>query len=122
MGGLFKKLFSYFPTSLPVGMTEFTKWSADIISMSKVPDNDSTRFTVAVMIFQLNPSEDRKPKRYFIRALNKGAANECANSVATSLKEKQKAAALAEQEKKMQEALGSNNTGAPVNDNVAQNS
>lgn len=102
-------ILSYLPTALPVGMTDFNKWLDDIISLSKVPDNDSTRFAAAVMIFNLRPDEDRKSKRYFIKALNKGAANECANAVAMGFKAKQQAAAAEEKAKKMQESLGSNN-------------
>lgn len=101
-------LFSFLPTALPVGMTEFNSWLDDIISLSKVPDNDSTRFAAAVMIFNLKPDQDRKSKRYFIKALNKGAANECANAIAMGFKEKQKAAAAEEQAKKLQDKLGSN--------------
>lgn len=107
-------LLSYLPTALPVGMTEFNNWSDSILAMSKVPDNDSTRFAVAVMIMHLNATEDRKAKRYFVRALNKSAANECANSVAVALKEKQRAAQVLEAQKKAEAtgiANGSNNKG-----------
>lgn len=83
-------LLSYFPTKLPHGMTEFEEWSRSIIAMSHCPDNESTRFTVAVMILHMDAAEDRKPKRFFVKKLNKAAANQCADAVATKLKEDQK--------------------------------
>lgn len=115
MKKLVQEALSYIPTSLPVGMTDFEKWSKSIIDMSKVPDNDSTRFAVAVMVLHLDSSRDRKPKRYFIKSLNKSAANECANAIAMGLKEKQQAAAKAEAERKLQESVREQQqaTGAP---------
>ncbi len=94
---------SYLPTRLPTGMEEFQGWSDSIISLSDVPDNDSTRFAVAVMILHLGSTEDRKAKRFFVKAMNKGAANEIANAVAQGLKNKQLAAVKAEEEKKARE-------------------
>lgn len=91
-----EELCSYFPTPLPTGMTEFEEWQTSILSMSKVPDNESTRFALSVMILHLSSTEDRKPKRFFIKALNKSAANELANAVAMNIKEKQKARIEAE--------------------------
>lgn len=83
-------LLSYIPTPLPVSMPELKEWQDSILAMSKVPDNDSTRFAVSVMIFHLDATTDRKAKRYFVRALNKSAANEVANAVCMDLKAKQK--------------------------------
>lgn len=98
---------SYFPTAIPVGMSEFVKWQEKILRMSKVPDNDSTRFASAVMVLHLNSTEDRKPMRYFVKALNKSAANECANQIAMDLKNKQAAAQKAAQEAKIVQDIGS---------------
>ena len=120
---LIESMLSYIPTSLPVGMTEFNDWATSILSMSKVPINDSTRFTLAVMILHLNPAEDRKAKRYFVKALNKGAANEVGNAVAMELKAKQAAAMKAEQEAKIVQDIGSTPpVGAPDAPIPVQNS
>lgn len=81
---------SYFPSKLPTGMEEQELWAKSIIEMSNVPDNDSTRFALAVMVLHIESSTDSKPKLYFVRSMNKGAANEIANAVAMDLKEKQK--------------------------------
>lgn len=112
---LYNLVKSFFPTALPVGMAEFKAWQDSILSLSKVPDNDSTRFATAVMIMHLNPTEDHKPMRYFVKALNKSAANECANFIALQLKEKQaKAAKEAAEAKLVGDIKGSNiNSGAP---------
>ena len=119
MRSLIRCISSFIPTPLPTGMTEFSAWSDSILALSKVPDNDSTRFAVAVMIMHLGSTEDWKAKRYFIKALNKSAANECANAVAMGLKKKQQdAAAALEASKKAEELTASQ--GLP-NDRVAQN-
>lgn len=113
-------ILSYFPTALPTGMTEFEEWQESILSMSKVPDNDSTRFATAVMVLHLDSTTDRKPKRYFVKALNKSAANELANAVAMGLKEKQKAAHEAKIAADVAAAREQQLTGAP-NDGMVQN-
>lgn len=96
MRKLLEQLLSFVPTPLPTGMTEFKEWQDSILRLSKVPDNDSTRFTIAVMVMHLSPNEDMKPKRYFVKSLNKSAANELANFVCLDLKDKQKARIEAE--------------------------
>lgn len=88
---LFKYVLSFFPTSLPHGVDEFNSWANDILGFAKCPDNDSTRFALAVMILHCNSTEDTKPKRYFVRALNKAASNEIANDIAQGFKRKQQA-------------------------------
>lgn len=113
MRGFWEYIKSLYPTQLPVGMTEFQEWSNSILKLSKVPDNDSTRFAIAVMILHLNANEDRKPKRYFVKCLNKSAANECGNAIAMILKEKQKQAAQVEAQRLAEaQNIGSNNNGA----------
>lgn len=98
---IFSVIMSYFPSALPTGMTDFVKWQDSILRMSQVPDNDSTRFASAVMILHLDSTTTHKPKRYFVKALNKGAANEVAGAVCQALKEKQQAAMKAAQEAKI---------------------
>lgn len=112
MKNLLNLVSSYFSSPLPVGIAEFNEWSDSILSMSKVPDNDSTRFAVAVMILHLDPDVDAVPKREMVRRLNKSAANEVANAIATNLKEKQKAAAKLAAEIAIETIKGSNETGA----------
>lgn len=108
MKRLIAYLLSYLSTPLPVGMVEFKEWSDSILILSKVPDNDSTRFAIAVMIMHLNPDVDSVPKREMVRRLNKSAANEIANAVCLQLKEKQKEV-IAEEARKKAEATGLSN-------------
>jgi hypothetical protein len=82
---------SFFPSSLPQGMTEYNNWAFSIISLSKLPDNDSTRFALGSMIMHMGSRQDVKPMRFFVKQLRKAAANEIAHSVISALKEKQKA-------------------------------
>lgn len=89
MKKLVEKLLSFVPTPLPHGMDEFTEWSRSIISLSRAPDNESTRFAVAVMILHMDAGEDRKPKHWFVKKLNKAATNELANAIAMDIKKKQ---------------------------------
>lgn len=93
---LLARLSSYFPTPLPVGLTEFNRWQDSILALSKVPSNESTRFAIAVMVLHLGPTVDSKAKHYFVKSLNKSAANELANSVALDMKARQKARMEAE--------------------------
>ena len=102
------RILSYLPTSLPVGMTEFDKWSDSVIALSPLPNNSSSKFTVAVMIPHLDSTTARKPKAYFVRALHKAAANQIAYSIIQELKAKQ-----AEQEKT---AAATAQNVAPVDD------
>lgn len=104
MNKTIERLLSYIPTKLPHGMPEFERWSSSIIGLSNCPDNDSTRFTVAVMILHLDPSEDVKAKHFFVKKLNKAAANELANSIAMELKKKQQERAEQEAKDKAAEA------------------
>lgn len=94
---LLARLLSYLPSPLPVGMTEFGEWQESILALSKVPDNESTRFALAVMILHLDPHRSSKSKNYFVRCLNKSAANELANAMAMDIKSKQKARIEAEE-------------------------
>lgn len=87
----FNKILGFFPSNLPHGMTEFDKWSNDLIFTYDLPNNDSIKFALATMILHLEPTECDKPKRYFGRAVQKGMAAQVAHGVMQTLKDKQKA-------------------------------
>lgn len=93
---LFSKLKGLFPTSLPVGMTEFDDWSNRIIQTYDFPDNDSVRFTLATMILHSNETDDVKPDKYFAKKVKKGMANQVAAGMIQELKAKHEAKAKAE--------------------------
>ena len=87
-----RRIMAFIPTKLPVGMTEFDAWASDIADLYNAPNNDSVKFSLAVMIMHLGPTEARKAKEYFGRTLHKGAATQVAHAIMQELKEKQKKA------------------------------
>lgn len=99
LGYFIQYITSFFPTSLPIGMTAFDQWATSIIKLSSLPDNDSTRFGLAASILHLDSTQDRKAKRFFVKLMNKGAANQIASGVMQELKEKQQRLAKEEAEK-----------------------
>jgi hypothetical protein len=80
------------PSPLPRGMTEFNTWADEIIAAAGVPNNDSTKFGLAVSITHLGPTEANKPMQYFVDILHKGASTQVAFAIMDELKSKQKSA------------------------------
>jgi hypothetical protein len=109
-----KKILSYVPTPLPVGMTEFNAWADSIIELSgEFADKDSMRYAIASNVMHLPHTAAYKPKNFFVCALRKAAANQVASQVFQDIKtaqaERQAAeAALAAEtsEKNVEEAPG----------------
>jgi len=89
--------------TLPTGRTQFDKWSKSIVDRyNNLTGNDLTydsgQFALAAMIVNLGPTQIKKPKRYFLKALLKTSANQVASQIFIEIKEKQKAAELAAKE------------------------
>lgn len=80
---------SFLPTPLPKGYEEHKRWANSILELANCPDNDSTRFALAVMIMHCSSTENRKPKYFFVKQLEKAASNEIANNIAQEYKMKQ---------------------------------
>ena len=89
---LFNKLLGLFPTALPIGLTEFNTWASSIIDTYDFPDNDSVRFSLAVMIMHLPSDKSSVRKSLIASQLHKGASNQVAAAVVQDLKAKQEAA------------------------------
>jgi len=53
---MLRLLKSFFPRKLPIGMTSFNKWIDDIIFVSGLPDNKSTRQLAANFILHAPPT------------------------------------------------------------------
>lgn len=105
MKKLIKKFMASFPSPLPFGMAEFEVWAKDIILISNLPDNDSTRFALASAIMHYPSSNkdntkafSKVPKAFFGNILRKGGANQVAAGVMQQLKDKQRAAEEAAKE------------------------
>lgn len=81
---------SFVPRRLPVGLTEFETWSNRIITLSgNFADADSMRFALASQIMHLPPQRSRVADQYFIRSMEKAAANQVASQVFQDIKIKQ---------------------------------
>ena len=84
---------------LPNGRTALEKWSTEVIKLSGVPDNNSTRFAVAVMLMHQAEGETKQSLKYFADRLYKASINEVAHAIAQELKQKQKEEAEAASKK-----------------------
>lgn len=94
MNKAFLLIKSYFPTKLPVGMTEFATWSDDVITLvGPIADALSLRFALATQIMHADSSNSALPMQYFIKRLRKTAANQVAAQVFQDVKLAQKKAA-----------------------------
>lgn len=88
-----KRLYSYLPTPLPVGMAEFNTWVDSIIELSgEYADRDSMAYAIASNLIHLPHTKAKVPKAYFVNTLRKAAANQVASQVFHDIKMKQKAA------------------------------
>jgi hypothetical protein len=84
------KILGFFPTLLPVGVSQFNEWAKSIIEIYKpAADVRSVRFALATMLLHLGPTEARKPKRYFALCLHKGAAAQVGAYMFTQIKTEQ---------------------------------
>lgn len=87
----FLHLKSLIPRPLPLGRKEFEHWTEEIIELSGVPSNPSTRFCVAGMVLH-GTKEGNYTQRSFAKRLRKFAANEVAMAITTELKGQRDAA------------------------------
>jgi hypothetical protein len=98
------RLLSLFPSKLPIGMTEFEKWSSEVIELTgPIADTDSLKFALCSMILHKGPdrngvSPGSMPKNFFVQGLRKSAANQVASQVFQDIKIKQQEEAKRKQE------------------------
>lgn len=78
---LLLKLKSYLPRPLPVGVAQFDAWVSDIITLSGLSDNLSTRKASASLIIQLPSTTGWISLRTVTALLLKAASNQVALSV-----------------------------------------
>lgn len=91
LSSLVNYLTSYFPTQLAVGMTEYEAWLASVIALTgPIADEQSMAWVISNEIMRLSPGRDRVPKRVFVKALRKYAANQIAAAKVMAIKEAQK--------------------------------
>lgn len=93
-----KVLLSYFPTKIPVGLTDFNAWLDSIVELTgPIADADSIRWVVANEIMRLSPGRDRVAKQTLVRILRKFAANQLAAHTVNEIKQRQEDAKKAAQ-------------------------
>src|ERR1019366_2761482 len=92
---LLKRLLSYLPTKLPVGLTEFNTWADSIMELSgQYADSNSMRFAIASMVIHLPSGTGAISKNHFVKGLRKSAANQVASQVFQDVKQRQKEATV----------------------------
>ena len=97
-----KKILSYVPEPLPVGMTEFNKFADEIIDLAgNYADKDSMTWAIASQI--IHSSKSSISKHQFVCQLRKAAANQIASQVFQDIKIKQAEVAKLAQEAKLAE-------------------
>ncbi len=90
---LIKRLLSYLPTKLPVGVSQFESFADSIIELSgPYADIDSMRFAIASMIIHADHKQASLPKNYFVTRLRKSAANQIASQIFQDIKTRQEQA------------------------------
>lgn len=102
---LIKRLLSYFPSKLPVGLTQFDKWVNEIIELSgQFADITSMRFVLASELMHSEAKKGSVPKNYFVSRCRKLAANQTAGYVLQEIKSEQEKLKAAEAAKLAAEA------------------
>jgi hypothetical protein len=93
-------------TRLPQGMTEFREWADSIVKKSGLPYNESMFNALALRVGRLPEDVSHVPKMYFVRFLQKAAANQ----VAFAFQDEYKAKKLAEAEAQKAQAISNATT------------
>lgn len=88
-----KKLLSYLPTRLPVGIADFEKFAADIMALlpkglKNIPRND-IEFVIATTMQRLGPDAVRRSKNYFVSIVHSAASKQVAAQVFQNIKIRQ---------------------------------
>ena len=78
---MFLKLTSFIPRRLPIGLTSFNRWVEDVVILSGLPNNASTRRVAAMFILSLPPTWGYASLRRISNQLIKAAANQVASEV-----------------------------------------
>lgn len=100
-------IFSFFPTALPVGMTEFNAWADSIVELTgPIADRDSLIWVASQEIMRLPPGHARVSKRQIVNTLRKFATNQLAAAKVNEIKAAQEAARQAAALKQVEDTAG----------------
>lgn len=90
-----KLIRNFFPSSLPIGMTEFETWAEDIVSIygfERSPElNRSYRWILASSITSLGATAAYKAKYYFFLVIQAASAKQIAGGAMYEIKQEQAA-------------------------------
>lgn len=77
-----KYIRSYFPETVPVGMTAFNRFLDDIVELAgPIADIDSMKYVISTTLIHLPQEQSVVTKQLFVRRLRKAAANQIASAV-----------------------------------------
>lgn len=117
---LLKRLASYFPTSVPTGMTKFDAYLADIIELvGPIASPDDIEWVLNAEMMRIEPKRNKMPKNDFVRTIKVAAAKQLAGARFQALKMKQEAAAKAQLEAQKQQEATATEVVAPVEQSEA---
>lgn len=90
----FNKARGFFPSALPVGLTEFNEWADSVADTYDLPtqDRDSVHYALATMILHLGPTVAYKSDWYFVLSIRSACAKQVAGATFQDIKARQKAA------------------------------
>lgn len=93
LSNLIKRISSYFPTKLPLGMSDFETWSNTIISLlgpglENIPADD-IKFVLTTNLQRLGPDEDKRSIQYFVRVIRAAAIKQVSAQVFQDVKLRQ---------------------------------
>lgn len=101
----FKRLFSYVPTDLPVGLPQYNAWLNSIVELAgPIADEASIKWVISNEVMRMNSSRSRAAKNTFVRILRKYAANQLAAHTVNVLKAEEDAKRAASQAAQLQKA------------------
>lgn len=84
------KALAFFPYKLPVGITEFNRFSDRIFFTYQLPNLPSYKQAIAASIMHLPTHTTRKSPRWFAIGIRKAMANQIAYEVIYEIKEREK--------------------------------
>lgn len=88
-----KLIRNFFPSALPIGITEFETWAEDIVSTygfaRSVELNRSYRWILASSMTTLGPTAAYKSKYYFFLVIQAASAKEIAGGTMYNIKQEQ---------------------------------
>lgn len=85
-----KRLLGYFPTKLPVGMSHYNAWVAEVAELiGPISTQDELEFCVSAEVMRLGPNTCSVSKNFLANRVRAGAAKQIAGAKFAEIKEKQ---------------------------------